>query len=108
MSHSNLLNSAYLSTVTPGKPDGLRRVCNPIPAFHIFGLSTGILIPLLFSSRYLNFFFSFNSFIYSSSDIYSSIIFPFYFPETLSTIKAIQGYKCNTLRGTPTQFIGIN
>jgi acyl-CoA synthetase (AMP-forming)/AMP-acid ligase II len=59
MSHANLLNSAYLSTVTPGNPDGLRRVCNPIPVFHIFGLSTGILIPLLFSSRYSNIYFPF-------------------------------------------------
>jgi fatty-acyl-CoA synthase len=62
-------------------------ICNPIPLFHIFGLATGLLIPLLMGS---------------------TIIFPFYFPETLSTMKAIQGYKCNTMRGTPTQFIGKN
>ena len=37
----------------------------------------------------------------------STIIFPFFFPETTSTMKAIQGYKCNTLRGVPTQFVDI-
>ena len=33
-------------------------------------------------------------------------VFPFYFPETLAAMKAIQGYKCNSLRGVPTQFVG--
>ena len=37
----------------------------------------------------------------------TSIVFPFYFPETVSTMKAIQGYKCNTLRGVPTQFVDL-
>ena len=37
----------------------------------------------------------------------SSIVFPFYFPETVSTMKAIQRYKCKTLRGVPTQFIDL-
>lgn len=86
MTHGNLLNSAYLSTVVVGKPEGLRMLCNPIPIFHIFGLSTGLLVPLLMGS---------------------TLVFPFYFPDTLTTMKAIQGYKCNTLRGTPTQFFGI-
>jgi fatty-acyl-CoA synthase len=72
MSHSNLLNSAYLSTVVVGKREGLRMICNPVPFFHIFGLSTGVLIPLLMGT---------------------SIVFPFYFPETLSSMKAIQGTK---------------
>lgn len=47
MTHSTLLNSAYLSTVVVGNPDGLRMLCNPIPMFHIFGLSTGILIVMI-------------------------------------------------------------
>ena len=37
----------------------------------------------------------------------TSIVFPFFFPETISTMKAIQGYKCNTLRGVPTQFVDL-
>lgn len=34
-------------------------------------------------------------------------VFPFYFPETLTTIKAIEKYKCVTIRGVPTQYIDI-
>ena len=34
-------------------------------------------------------------------------VFPFFFPETLSTIKAIEKYKCITMRGVPTQFIDL-
>ncbi len=37
----------------------------------------------------------------------TSIVFPFYFPETISTMKAIQHFKAVTMRGTPTQFIGL-
>ncbi len=49
------------------------------------GLNTGLLIPLLFGS---------------------DVVFPFFFPETVSTMKAINGLNCRTMRGTPTQFIG--
>jgi hypothetical protein len=49
------------------------------------GLNTGLLIPLLFGSN---------------------VVFPFFFPETVSTMKAINGLNCMTMRGTPTQFIG--
>jgi fatty-acyl-CoA synthase len=80
-----LLNSAYLSTAVVGNHDALKMICNPIPFFHILGFSTGLMIPLLMGT---------------------SIAFPFYFPDTLATMKAIEAYKCNTLRGTPTQFIG--
>ena len=86
MTNSGLLNSAYLSTEVSGHPDGLRMICNPVPFFHIYGFSSGILIPLLMQC---------------------SIVFPFYFPEVTSTMKAIQGFKCNTLRGTPTQFFDL-
>ena len=37
----------------------------------------------------------------------SGIVFPFYFPEIVSTMKAIQDYKCVTLRGVPTQFVDL-
>ena len=37
----------------------------------------------------------------------STIILPFYFPEIISTMKAVQGYKCNTLRCVPTQYVDI-
>ena len=50
------------------------------------GLNTGLFIPLLFGS---------------------DVIFPFFFPETVSTMKAIQSLECRTMRGTPTQFIDI-
>lgn len=86
MTNSSLLNSAYLSTLVAGNPDGLKMICNPVPFFHIYGFSSGFLIPLLMQS---------------------SIVFPFYFPETVTTMKAIQGYKCVTLRGTPTQFFDL-
>ena len=86
MNQYNLLNSAYLSTAVVGNFDGLRMICNPIPFFHIMGFSTGILIPLLMGT---------------------SIVFPFYFPDILASIKAIEAYKCNTIRGTPTQYIDL-
>ena len=85
MTHSGLLNSAYLSTVVVGKREGLRMIANPIPNFHIMGFSSGILIPLLMGT---------------------TIVFPFFFPDTLYLMKAIQAYKCNTMRGTPTQYVG--
>ena len=37
----------------------------------------------------------------------SQKVFPFYFPETVSTMNALQNYGCNTLRGTPTQFFDL-
>jgi acyl-CoA synthetase (AMP-forming)/AMP-acid ligase II len=87
MTHSSLLNSVYLSTAFAGNPtNGLKMVCNPVPLFHIFGLATSIIIPLLMGS---------------------TTIMPFYFPEIISTMKAIQAYKCNTLRGVPTQFVDL-
>ncbi len=70
-----------------GRPEELlKSVCNPVPLFHVYGLATGILIPLMFGM---------------------TKVFPFYFPETVSTIKAIEKYKCITMRGVPTQFIDI-
>ena len=53
--------------------------------FNYLGLNTGLFIPLQFGS---------------------DIVFPFFFPDTMSTMKGIQALKCNTMRGTPTQFIG--
>jgi hypothetical protein len=32
-------------------------------------------------------------------------VFPFYFPDTASVIKAISAYKCETLLGPPTIFM---
>ena len=37
----------------------------------------------------------------------SSLVFPFFFPETLSTLKALEKYGCNTIRGTPTQYVDL-
>lgn len=37
----------------------------------------------------------------------TSIVFPFFFPDTVASMKAIQKYKCNTIRGTPTQFVDL-
>jgi fatty-acyl-CoA synthase len=34
-------------------------------------------------------------------------VFPFYFPETSFAMRFIEKYKCNTYRGTPTQFIDL-
>jgi fatty-acyl-CoA synthase len=86
MTQSNLLNSAYLSTDIVGNLETLNMMCNPIPLFHIFGLSTGVFLPLLKGT---------------------SLVFPFYFPDTLTSIKAIGAYKCNSMRGTPTQFLDL-
>ena len=44
MTHSSLLNSAYLTTAFAGYPPGLRMTCNPVPLFHIYGLATGLII----------------------------------------------------------------
>ena len=57
-----------------------------MPLFHVYGLATGVLIPLLFGTPK---------------------VFPFFFPETLTTIKAIEKYKCVTMRGVPTQYIDL-
>jgi acyl-CoA synthetase (AMP-forming)/AMP-acid ligase II len=65
--------------------NSFKRHINPIPIFHIYGLNSGLFATMLLST---------------------SIVFPFYFPETLSTMKAIQHFKAETMRGTPTQFIG--
>ena len=37
----------------------------------------------------------------------STIVFPFFFPETLTTLKSLEAYKCNIMRGTPTQYVDI-
>ena len=87
MTQGSLLNSSYLSLVCGGHDLSKKTiVCNPIPFFHIYGFSTGILLPLI--SETTN-------------------VFPFYFPETTTTIGAIEKYKCNFLRATPTQFIDL-
>jgi fatty-acyl-CoA synthase len=86
LTHHSMLNSTYSTGYVCDVPDGMRMVCNPIPFFHIMGFASGILLPLLFGS---------------------AKVFPFYFPDTLFTLKAIHGYRCNTMRGTPTQFIGF-
>ena len=86
MTHSNILNSGYFSSVLVGDLAYFKNICNPLPFFHIFGLSTGLLLPLMFGVQ---------------------IVLPFYFPETLSTLNALQHYGCDSLRGTPTQFFDI-
>ena len=86
LNQSGLLNSCYLSVKCAGEQLENTFVCNPIPFFHIYGFATGILEPLLTED---------------------ARVFPFFFPETLTTIKALEKYKCNSLRGTPTQFIDL-
>jgi fatty-acyl-CoA synthase len=87
MTHGSLLNSVNLSTQNVGVEfSGSNSICVPIPFFHIYGFSTGLLLPLIGKSKQ---------------------VFPFYFPETLSTIKSVEKYKCNWLRGTPTQFFDL-
>lgn len=88
MTHGSLLNSVNLSTRCAGIDFKKDSVCNPIPFFHIYGFSTGLLGPMI-----------------TGED--GKTVFPFFFPETLSTIKAIEKFQCNYLRGTPTQFIDI-
>ena len=86
VSQGSVLNSTSLTTNVVEKTEALRRACNGIPFFHIYGYLCGVLVPLLFGT---------------------TNVFPFYFPETLSAIKAIEKYKCNTYRGTPTQFVDL-
>lgn len=86
ISQGQILNNAYLSTHSKGYKSKGDIVCSPIPLFHIFGFTTGIL----------------NSLISESTNV-----FPNYFPETLTSIKAIEKYKCTALRGTPTQFFDL-
>ncbi|CAF0873115.1 unnamed protein product [Brachionus calyciflorus] len=86
MTNSSLLNSGYLTTKVGGRPENLTMVCSPIPFFHIYGFVSGLLIPILNQS---------------------ASVFPFYFPETGTSMKAIQDFKCITLRGTPTQFFDL-
>ncbi len=86
MSQTGLLNSCNLSIQSSGSGVNNDVICSPIPFFHIYGFSTGILEPML---------------------IEVSKIFPFYFPETVTTMRAIQNYQCQYLRGTPTQYFDI-
>jgi len=86
LTQGNIVNSPYLATKVVEKTHALAKPCNGVPFFHIYGFSVGIIIPLMFDS--MN-------------------ILPFYFPDTMWSMKAIQTYKCNTLRGAPTQFIDL-
>ena len=37
----------------------------------------------------------------------SRAVFPFFFPDTLATMKAINDYKCVSIRGPPITYIDI-
>ncbi len=86
MSQTGLLNSCNLSIQSSGSDVKDDVICSPIPFFHIYGFSTGILEPML---------------------VEVSKVFPFYFPETVTTMRAIESYQCKFLRGTPTQYFDI-
>ena len=80
------MNSPNLATLVVEKTSPLSIPCNGVPFFHIYGYSVGIIMPLFFDS---------------------TNVFPFFFPDTVWSMKAMQRYKCNTFRGAPTQFIDL-
>ncbi len=86
LTHSNLINSTYLEAATNNLVDANRIICCPIPLFHIFGLIVGGFSPLVFGSK---------------------TVFPSFFPDTLSTIKAIASEKCTSIKAAPIIFIDI-
>ena len=77
----------HLSVSSFGNDDGYRTICLPVPIVHIFGAAKGILTPLVSKG--------------------TSCVFPFYSPDTLSSLKAIEKYKCHTFIGSPTLYVDL-
>lgn len=88
MTQGSLMNSIYLSTYVSGFEIGTGKdiICSPIPFFHIYGYSTGILEALVSKG---------------------TKVFPFFFPETSTTLKALEKFRCTLIRGTPTQYFDL-
>ena len=86
LTHYNIINSAYLEIATSGLVEANKVLCCPIPLFHIFGLIVG----------------GFSPFIYGGKSV-----FPSFFPDTLSTIKAIHSEKCTAIKAAPIIFHDI-
>lgn len=84
--HSAIVNTSRFIQKFSGCQESFANICMPIPIFHIFGLTTGII---------------------SSITNGNSCVFPHIFPETLSTIKAIASEKCTAIKGAPTIFMDI-
>lgn len=86
MSHFNLLNAAQIESLEGGCRKWNDTVCCPIPIFHIFGIVVGLLNPLL---------------------VGNSTVFPFFFPDTVQTMRAIQSEKCTSVKGPPVIFVDM-
>lgn len=86
LSHFSLLNASNIESFEGGCRQWNDVVCCPIPIFHIFGIVVGLLNPLL---------------------IGNSTVFPFFFPDTMQTMKAIQSEKCTAIKGPPVIFVDM-
>lgn len=86
MSHYNLINSAYLDIYSCGLVDESKVIACPIPIFHSFGLIGGVLEPLISGGK---------------------TVFPNFFPDTPSLLKAIHSEKCTAVKGAPVIFIDM-
>ena len=82
--HTGIINACNLFNKLPFGHAGWGRRCIPIPLFHVFGLGTGLVCPLMTSE---------------------TAVFPFYFPDTMSIIKSTETYKCENIMGPPTILI---
>lgn len=107
LSHFASVNASRIEHVHQECPESNTNVCIPIPIFHTVNLF------FLSISKYkFKFKFDLKKFGMTMG-LVSSIVngiqttYPSFFPDTLSTIKAIQNEKCNALKGSPTIFIDL-
>lgn len=87
LSQMGLLNTPYLSASVSGLFE-TANVVMPIPFFHIYGFCLGLLDPLVSYRTRTN-------------------MFPYYYPETLTTLNTIESFECRMMRATPTQWFDL-
>ena len=85
LSHHNLINNGFFVGEATGIEPG-SRVCIPVPLYHCFGMVMGNLGCLT----------------HKATMVYPSEAF-----DPLSTLQAIQEFRCDVLYGVPTMFIAI-
>ena len=86
MSHYNVINTAYLDIYNAKMIDESNSICVPVPIFHLFGLITGVVEPLICGGKG---------------------VFPHILPDTLSMLKAVHAEKCTAIKGAPVIFIDM-
>ena len=78
LSQHAVINNCYMQTVYALGAPWTKVICNPVPMFHVMGLVAGVAGPVVAGI---------------------TNVLPFYFPDTLTNLKAIEKYKCATMRG---------